>query len=264
MTPLQRLLAWLRGLLGSAESGPEGRVTGRPQSTNGASSFHLTWEIPRGQYVSVAIDLEVAVGPSADELYFWALQASFLEGSRETGAGHIGLQWHPRYPGNTAANWGGYRSGGGELEGTESPLPSSIGNANTRDFPWRSGRTYRLEIAQTPNRRGWWRGSITDVEGGVTSAIRDLNGGGDQLGRIVVWSEVFARCDDPPVTVRWSRPTLIARDGTVVTVGSARVNYQSHADGGCANTTSLSAGNAVEQTTNSLRTTPQGAQVEFS
>ena len=43
-------------------------------------------------------------------------------------------------------NWGGYGADGRELPGSTSPLPSALGNANTRDLAWEPGRPYRLSI----------------------------------------------------------------------------------------------------------------------
>ena len=102
------------------------RTTGAPASSNGASSLHLWWLLD-GPLVEVAVTVEVVVPPPGDRLVFWALQAGFTDGRRPLGAGHLGLQAHPGHPGGTAVNWGGYRApalGGGELTGSESPLPS--------------------------------------------------------------------------------------------------------------------------------------------
>src|ERR1700710_3128770 len=77
---------------------------------NGVSSFHLWWQGLEGgaPLVEVAATLEVLRAPTANRLYFWALQASFLSSTGSHGAAHIGLQWNPRHPGSTAVNWGGY------------------------------------------------------------------------------------------------------------------------------------------------------------
>ncbi|HKX72170.1 MAG TPA: hypothetical protein VJM75_13115 [Acidimicrobiales bacterium] len=43
------------------------------------------------------------------DLYFWALQASFIDSAeRHCGGGHVGLQWRRHHPGSRAVNWGGY------------------------------------------------------------------------------------------------------------------------------------------------------------
>ncbi|MDY7105054.1 MAG: hypothetical protein S0880_28030 [Actinomycetota bacterium] len=223
------------------------RTAGEPRSSNGASSFHLFWDLP-GEWDWVAATIEVVEPPTVDRLYFWALQASFVDKGRRGGAGHLGLQWNHRYPHKTAANWGGYRSGGGELDGSESPLPGTLGNRNTRDFLWEPGRAYRLqigpvgeELAGADEIRGtnglWaWPGTITDVETGEVTRVRDLHAAGTALSDPMVWSEVFARCDHPAATVRWSDLEAGRPDGRVVRPASVRVNYQTHDKGGCANT----------------------------
>jgi hypothetical protein len=270
VTTLQRLLAWLRSLFaglggtGDAASAAPGRVTGRPASPNRASSFHLFWELPPGEYVSVSVDLAVEVPPAVAELYFWALQASFHDGGAEHGGAHLGLQWHPGHPGGTAVNWGGYTAphrGSTVLAGSESPLPSAPRNPNTRDFPWHPGTSYRLTISPTREKPGWWRGTVTDVAAGETTVVRDLECPGRLLRDVSVWSEVFARCDDPGVTVRWSRLRARTAAGAEVAPTAVRVNYQSHAAGGCANTDTKPAGTGVLQVTATERTTPQGARL---
>jgi hypothetical protein len=203
--------------------------------------------------VSASVTLEVLAPPAVDHLYFWALQVMFPG----AGAAHLGLQWNHRHPGFGAVNWGGYAADGSLLAGTESPLPSTPGDPNTRDYPWEPGRAYRIGVCRVD--QSAWRGEIADLTAGDATTVRDLHAAAPYLGDPMVWSEVFARCDDPPVTVRWS-------DFEVVTEGSDRfaptalgVNYQSQADGGCANTTSvLDDGSGVLQVTNTERTTPQG------
>lgn len=210
------------------------RTSGYPTSSNGASSMHLWWE-PRPTVEEVAVDLEVVAPPQVPRLYFWALQATFTDRTgRRHGGAHLGLQWHPGHPGSTAVNWGGYRpDGAGELAGTTSELPSAMGNLNTRDFEWRPGTPYRLRIHRTD---GGWAGEV----GGTH--VRTLHAGGDRLTGLVVWSEVFARCDDPSTTVRWS--------GFDPLPDALRPTYQAHGDGGCANTTALpDAGGGVRQVT---------------
>ncbi|MBK9297874.1 MAG: hypothetical protein IPN02_13790 [Candidatus Microthrix sp.] len=97
-----------------------------------------------------------------------------------------------------------------------------------------------------------WRATITPLAAGPDAGvsanvgspahtaepqvIRDLWAPGDRLVSPMVWSEVFARCDAVPVRVAWSNPTAIDERGNVHRVQSARVNYQSVADGGCSNT----------------------------
>ena len=146
-------MAWLddlrRRLGGQAEPGsarPAGRMQGLPPSANGASSLHLRWDI-QPPLLDVAVNLTVVELPQVERLYFWALQADFCDADgRPAGGAHLGLQWHPRYPGSTAVNWGGYAAGGGELAGSTSALRSALGNHNPRDYRWEADRGYRLAI----------------------------------------------------------------------------------------------------------------------
>lgn len=211
--------------------------------------MHLWWEPAPPEARDVSVVLEVVEPPSVPHLYFWALQVSFVDRGRRLGGAHLGLQWYDRHPGSTAVNWGGYRDGAGELDGEPSPLPSATGNPNTRDFPWQPHRPYRLRIHGDGD--GWWTGSVTDLTTGETTTVRHLHGGGTGLARPVVWSEVFARCDDPRVTVRWTQPTPAPV--------RFRPTYQSHADGGCANTTSRRDGDGWVQITNVDRAQTQTA-----
>ncbi len=225
-----------------------GRVRGYPTSSNGASSMHLHWDPAPPPCLEVAATLEVVEPPVVRSLYFWALQASFVDRGRRVGGAHLGLQWYDRHPGSTAVNWGGYRDGAGELDGEASLLPSATGNPNTRDYAWRPNTRYRLRIAGDGD--GWWTGSITDLSSGAETIVRRLHGGGDALASPVVWSEVFARCDDPSVVVRWSELSPAPQ--------SLRPTYQSHVDGGCANTSSSRDRDGWVQRTNVERQTQTG------
>ncbi|MGH9184265.1 MAG: hypothetical protein ACRD0U_00365, partial [Acidimicrobiales bacterium] len=217
-----------------------------------ASSMHLVWVLPaRGPIVEAAAVLTVVEPPTVERLYFWALQVSF-----PAGAAHLGLQWHPAHPRSMAANFGGYARDGGQLAGSESPLPSARGNPNTRDFSWEPGRPYRLTIAPTGD--GWFAGRIGDEE------LRRLPGDGDQLSGLMVWSEVFARCDDPTVVVRWSGLEARGSDRAGSAVEAVRVNYQAYAQGGCTNTTARADGDGVLQITNVSRDVPQGTVLPIS
>ncbi len=269
-----QLLRWLRG--GAAPGGAAGsaggatglldasggRVRGAPPSGNGASSLHLAWELP-GTFVEAAVTLEVLAPPRVAALYFWAFQASFTDGGRDGGGAHLGLQFHPSYPGSTAVNWGGYRAGGGELDGTVSTLRSTLGNPHTRDYRWEPGRAYRLRISRSDLAPTSWRGSVTDLATGTETVVRDLHTGGTALRGLMVWSEVFARCDDPSATVRWSDPVAVDVEGRMHRPATARVNYQSHADGGCANTTAGVDDVGLLQTTAMRRAVPQGATLTW-
>lgn len=243
--------------------GPEGvREAGRPSSPNGASSFHLLWDMPASApLVEVSAVIEIVTPPAVPDLYFWALQVSFLEDGRCVGGGHAGLQWNRDFPQFGAVNWGGYASphlGGGELPGSSPSLPGPPDRLNTRSFPWRVGTPYQLRIFPTPNASGCWRAEIVDRSSGMRSVIRDLVGGGESLGSPMVWSEVFADCSAPSVRVRWSDFSALDANGHSVEPRTLTVNYQRWEDGGCTNTTALLDGRAVIQATNTRRVVPQG------
>jgi hypothetical protein len=223
------------------------RVKGFPTSANRASSFHLHW-LPRAELVEASVVLEVLRAPQVSHLYFWALQVGFASASGPVGGAHLGLQWISTHPGSTAVNWGGYDSAGNILNGSQSSLPSADGNPNTRDFTWRPGRPYRLQVTRGPS-PGAWTGLVTDLSSDVTVEVRHLYGAGDRLVGPMVWSEVFARCEDPPVEVKWSEPEGRTPDGTRWSADSYRITYQSHGQGGCANTdVGIVAGGVVQVT----------------
>ena len=210
--------------------------------------MHLHWDQATPAGLEVAATLEIVEPPVVSSLYFWALQVSFVDRGRRVGGAHLGLQWHEGHPGGTAVNWGGYRDGAGELDGEASLLPSATGNRNTRDYSWRPNTPYRLRIRGRGD--GWWTGAVTDLATGVETVVRRLHGGGNALVAPVVWSEVFARCDAPSVAVRWSD---LSPDP-----GLMRPTYQSHQDGGCANTRSTRDGDGWVQRTNVERQTQTG------
>jgi hypothetical protein len=237
------------------------RTRGFPPSGNGASSFHLGWRLPAGagHIVEAAVTLEVTRAPVVDHLYFWALQVSFPG----AGAAHLGLQWNAAFPGFGAVNWGGYASDGSLLPGTASPLPSALGDPNTRDYPWEPRHPYRLRVRRAGD--GVWRGEVANMPTEVVTTVRDLTAASPFLSDVMVWSEVFARCDDPSVAVRWSDFEVVTEHGERVTPIALVTNYQSYADGGCANTTSvLDEPGCVSQITNTERTTPQGAALPLA
>ena len=268
---------------GTGRGGERGRVRGTPPSGNGASSFHLRWvfegdsatAVQSGAVVSAAVTLEVVDPPTVPRLYFWALQADFGDDRRRAAGGaHLGLQWHPQYPGSTAVNWGGYRAGGGELAGSGSSLPSTLRNPNTRDLHWTPGRRYRLRISRVtaahhptepaPAGTVAWRGSVVDLDAGDQVVVRDLWVPADRITGVTMWSEVFARCDDPSAAVRWSDPEVMTDDQQLHTPAALAVNYQSYSDGGCANTDSTpTSGSGVVQRTSTERVTAQGARLEL-
>lgn len=227
------------------------RTHGLPPSGNGASSFHLHWHMPASRsLVEVAATLEVIDRPAVARLYFWALQVSFSGG----GAAHTGLQWLPARGGIPAVNWGGYRAEGGELDGSVSPLPSLDGNPNTRLHDWALGTPHRLRVLRGDE---GWQATVDDV------VIRELFAPGRHLAAPMVWSEVFAACDDPPVRVRWSDFEAITDDGSVVHPDGLAVTYQSYADGGCDNTDVVVDDIGVVQVTSTERLTPPGARIPW-
>lgn len=240
------------------------RTWGEPRSANGASSFHLIWEVPQVPLREVEATLEILVSPVVSRLHFWALQVSFASGHRLEGGAHLGLQWNPKFPGSTAVNWGGYGTGAGTelLRGTPSRLPSARGDRNTRDFDWRFGRRYRLQVSPSPDAPtdGYaWRGMVTDLDAGKETVVRDLFSPGSALMSPMVWTESFARCEQPSVSVRWSNLRAVTVDGDEVHPSRVRVNYQTRADGGCDNTTVSVDELGLLQVTSVQRQVPQGA-----
>lgn len=207
--------------------------------------------------VEVSATLEVLIPPAVDRLYFWALQASFVDRAGHVGAGHLGLQWNARHPGHGAVNWGGYATDGTILSGSPSPLPSARNDRNTRDYMWQPKRPYRFRISRSPDRSAAWRGEVIDIESGDTTTVRDLYGGGDYLAAPIVWSEVFARCEHPSVQVKWNDMHGRGSDGTSYRPRAVKVNYQSQEHGGCANTSVRIDEGGVTQMTNVERSVEQ-------
>ena len=241
------------------------RISGEPRSANGASSFHLIWDLPEVPLREVEVTLEVVTPPSVKRVYFWALQASFATGPRLQGGAHLGLQWNPRYPGGTAVNFGGYgpaERGTRVLEGSTSELPGPRRDPNTRQFTWELGHRYRLFIGpapQSPEGIRAWRGTVVDFEGGVEQVVRDLYTRGEYLHSAMVWTESFARCEHPSVVVRWSGLRAVSAAGEELRPQHVRVNYQPRAEGGCDNTTVACDELGVLQITAEEREVLQGA-----
>ena len=260
-----------------------------PRSSNGASSFHLFWEMPRGaadeRLVEASATLEVLEPPRVSSLYFWALQVDFAdEHGTIWGGGHTGLQWNRRFPEGTAVNWGGYASqerGGAVLPGSRPDLFAFPGDPNTTAFAWQTRRSYRLRIDRSPKSEGAWRAAVTDLETGETTVIRELwhpdagpddggrsTHGGGRLGkgylvRPMVWAEVFAACDAPSVTVRWTDLVAVGEKSGSMRPQAVVVNYQSRREGGCANTSVRRDGDGFLQVTNTYRETEQGSRLEL-
>lgn len=239
------------------------RDTGPPTSSNGASSFHLFWDVPPQPLAEVEATIEIIEAPAVDKLYFWALQANFEQGGLRRGGAHFGLQYHPSYPGGGAVNWGGYHDGGGgELEGSLSALPSALDNINTRTYPWSANRLYRYRIFRSPDRG--WRGTITDLSTGEETVVRDLWIDADNMIGPMVWTEAFADCGDKPAAVRWTEMAVVTTEGNRHQVSSVRINYQSHADGGCTNTTIAADGMGFVQRTGTERLLSTGSTIRLN
>lgn len=202
--------------------------------------------------------------PSVDHLYFWALQVGFHDGRSGRGGAHVGLQWHGRAAHQRAVNWGGYRDaadGGGEFDGSTSPLEALNASGNTLRYLWQPLRPYRFDVGRVDD---GWRAQVTDVESNETTVVRDLYAPGGYLSDPVVWSEVFAYCNDPSVTVRWSGLEAMTASGSLVRPDAVAVSYQSAEDGGCQNTDVSVDDGRLLQTTNARRTTPPGAVISLA
>jgi hypothetical protein len=208
----------------------------------------LLWVVPTDvELIEASASLLVPALPSVPRLYFWALQVSFCDGA----GAHLGLQWGADPPRRLRhVNWGGYGPSGTELSGGPSNLPSSFGNPNTRDYDWEPGRPYRLRICREAE---GWAGWVDDT------LVRCLDAPGETVETPMVWSEVFADCDDPAVSVRWSALEVVTRSERRRQIGSVVTRYQSRNDGGCDNTSSVTDGRAFVQTTNAVRGSPPGA-----
>lgn len=218
-------MSWLRRL---------GRRSGLVEQRRGPQAgFHLWWgplPLEPGEYpVECAVTLRILEAPSTPTLTFWALQATFVDAAQSAmGVAHLGLQWNPRHPGQRAANWGGYRRSSDVtsiLDGTASLLPSAPGDPNTRDYPWRVGAPYRLRITRGAS---GWAGTITDVERGDTSLVRELHAGGDRLAHLVMWTELFSDPDDPAFSADWYEPRVRTSTGREIGPDIVRVAYPPH------------------------------------
>ena len=217
--------------------------------------------------MEVSATLEVLVPPRVEALYFWALQVDLADGRGIWGGGHTGLQWNRRYPGGKAVNWGGYASpeqGGRVLSGSASSLPGFPDDPNTLAFSWQVARPYRFRVYSSDESRRGLAGGSGRSRVRRCSRHRDLlpspgrGSGPVYLARPLVWSEVFAGCDAPSVTVRWSGLRAVDASGAVLSPETVQVNYQAAAEGGCANTTVATDALGVLQITGAERSVPQG------
>ena len=247
----------LRRLFGGGSDVPDW-----PTSGNRSSGFHLWWHGMDGgpvPLVAAGATLEVLQRPSVERLYFWALQASFVDGrGTRYGAAHLGLQWNPNHPDNGAVNWGGYADTGdvgSVLAGSASMLPSAPDDPNTRDYPWQESVAYRLRIARS---NAGWRGEVIDLASGHGVVVRDLHVDGDRLTNLVVWSEVFASCTDPTAVVRWSGFEGYVADGTILRPRSVGLTFPPD---GCPNTDTVADEVGFLQVTSTTRRARDGDSV---
>jgi hypothetical protein len=79
----------------------------------------------------------------------------------------------------------------------------------------------------------------------------------------MVWSEVFARCDDPSVLVAWNDPGGIDLDGRPWRPSRAMVSYQQVDQGGCTNTDAYAEGSRLYQRTSVPRQVGHGQALEW-
>ncbi len=254
------MTSWFRSIFGGVGQ----RTSGRPTSSNGASSFHLWWDVPTSErIIGASVTLEVVDRPDIDNLVFMAMQVTFTDPAG--GGAHLGLQHHPRFPGRSAVNWGGYAPDGGLLTGSDSGLPSTPSDVNTRDFAWQAGVPYRLEVVrgrQLDDGRWAWLGSVT-VDQGLRTVVRELFSGGSAMRDPLMWLECFAPCDAPAFDVRWSDPAVITAESVSVSIRSVRTAYQTVSQGGCSNTTSAIDGSSFVQRTSAARSTPPNTRLSL-
>lgn len=228
---------------------------GVPEGLPSASSFYLRWfgetgnpddPTDLGLYTGASAKLTVPETPVMSEIYFWALQVYFYdaEGNQLAGA-HTGLQWAPGHPNNRAVNWGGYSDvTESELDGTTSDMPSATDNPNTRDYEWDINTEYTFEISHVGD--GFWRATVNG------ETIRDLEVPDSAfISTPILFSEIFAACDDPTHMVKWRDPYLYDADDNEYYFPEALREFQ--VIDACDNTDSYSIGGYFEMHTNVVR-----------
>ncbi len=261
------------------DSRPRGPRAVDDPSWRGRSATHLWWYVEnQAPVVRAEVTLEILEPPVANFIYFWAMQLNFTNGSVTGGGGHIGLQWHPYYPEQTAVNWGGYCSHDGSiLRGSDSVLPGSTGDVNTRDYPWRPNTKYRMSVYRAPDSAPthqelhWpkaepiycWRGEITDLSTRERVVVRDLYSSGSMISGPAVWSEIFAKCDSPRASVRWSDFRCYTETGQRAPIRQLGVTHGVGPDGGCNDSDVVWDGQGAVMSTNTKRTTPEGALIQL-
>ena len=226
------------------------RDSGLPTSSNGASSFHLF--LPESDTVfaeEVCATINIGADPDDNFLRFWALEVDFADTAGGLfGAAHMGLQWIDGFPDSNAVNWGGFDANGVLLTG-----PGFLaGGPNTFEYDWTPNTDYKYRVYYVSP--GVARAEITDLSTGVVTPIRDLNVGNNAtLFRAPrVWGEIFAPCDDlEPLCWEWTDWNWTL-NGVNDTPGSVFANYQSHADGGCTNQSTIETADGAMQCTNSI------------
>ncbi len=242
--------------------GGSGAVPGpgyRHPGFGGSTSFHLWWgPLGRAPIVEVEATLEVLVDPAVRPTYFWALQATFADAQRTYGAAHLGLQSYARFGDRRAANWGGYAEPPASrvLAGTPPVLPGFDDDPNTRAYPWAPGVPYRLRIFRGVD---GWAGEVTDLVSGQAVVLRELLAAGDRLQSPVVWSEVFAPCESPSASVRWS--DLVARTSDGHEVRPDRVRLTLPNGRSCPNINVSVDAVGVVQSTGVVRTARDGGVI---
>ncbi|MGI9666884.1 MAG: DUF3472 domain-containing protein [Acidimicrobiia bacterium] len=253
---------WVANLM---SPGVRERVSGAPASSSGASSFHLWWDVPFGERLtSASVTLEVTRRPDLDRLVFFAMQVAFIKPGG--GGAHVGLQHHPEFPQQSAANWGGYDPHGGLLDGSPSELSSVRDDPNTRDYGWSSGQPYQLLVDRASDDDAEihrWRGTVLDLSTGRSTLVRELYTPGSYLRAPVVWVESFAPCDAPRFEATWSNASVTTESGDVRPIRKMRADYQPHAAGGCTNTNSFVEGVSFVQRSGQLRTTKPGTTLSI-
>lgn len=96
-------------------------------------------------------------------------------------------------------------------------------------------------------------GSVSDLAAGQTTVVRELSLGGDRLSELVVWAEIFADCDAPATSARWSDLAVTDPAGETHRVEVVSLSYQTHDSGGCANTSTETDDVGVLQRTSASR-----------
>jgi len=217
--------------------------------------------------------------PEDPDPRFWALQISTYAlgqpdetNGRGVGGAHIGLSYGRGA--ERGLSWTGYdeRKLAAGKDWVDARLDATLSRelavADPEDefrhyrYPWREGEGFRIAVAPTPGRNGWWRGTVTDLSSGEKTVVCDLNAGGDSLGRVMVWSEVFAPCDARSASVIWSDLRGARLDGSIYRPKIVRVNYQPYDAGGCGNTNvEVRPNGAFRQVTNAVRVISQDTEL---